>query len=539
MKFQRLSMSLRTYSALIFASVIILISVFISLNIGTRTTRVVTDDVGDALAQTAYHMADKMDTFMWARSGELYTLSQLEGLSEMDASGQRRLLDSLKSNFPMFSWIGITNAKGQVRAATDGILESVDISQRPVYIEGSQGKFIGDVHEAVLLKKLLPNPTGEDMKFVDISLPLTDQRGEFKGVLAAHLSWTWANTVQKAIMTPLRQDHAMDMLVLSANDHVILLGPSDRLGETFELPAYLNLSPGSKGYFEAAAGGQKYLMGYSVSDGNLDYEGLGWIIVVRQPLSTAYQEVYLLQRNILLIGSLSALLFSLLVFFLSSHIAKPLTEIVRATELIRFGENLDIPKHKGIRETELLSDALQNLINNLAHTSGALNAMSVKANSDPLTGLPNRLGMKNFFEELASQGNLPILSVLCMDLDGFKGVNDRYGHAAGDYVLIEVSKRLRQIIRKEELVSRVGGDEFTLVLLHDSTGTDKGHQIASRIIEAINQPIDFEGKSLHVGCSIGGTFLQQGEDVSEAANRADQALYASKTAGKNRYTFMA
>ena len=94
------------------------------------------------------------------------------------------------------------------------------------------------------------------------------------------------------------------------------------------------------------------------------------------------------------------------------------------------------------------------------------------------------------------------VALLFIDLDGFKAINDTYGHEAGDHVLTEVSKRLVAILRDEDTAARIGGDEFILIL-GNLNGRDVISQIAQRIISEISEPINFSGKSLHVGASIG------------------------------------
>ena len=125
--------------------------------------------------------------------------------------------------------------------------------------------------------------------------------------------------------------------------------------------------------------------------------------------------------------------------------------------------------------------------------------------------------------------------MLYLDLDGFKQVNDTYGHAAGDQVLKEVAMRLEQCIRKEEFVSRIGGDEFVIILFL-SRGQDRDmlQAVGDRIISTVGQPIAVEGGLAQVGCSIGGVLWEEGLDLQQVMKKADTALYRVKRTGKNR-----
>ena len=120
-------------------------------------------------------------------------------------------------------------------------------------------------------------------------------------------------------------------------------------------------------------------------------------------------------------------------------------------------------------------------------------------------------------------------AVLLIDLDGFKPVNDRLGHAAGDQVLVSVAERLRLAVRPGDLVCRLGGDEFALLLGEPAT-EEAGLQVAGRILESLDQPMAIQGTTVLVGGSIG---LTSGHDsLSELLRQADVAMYDAKAAGK-------
>lgn len=159
------------------------------------------------------------------------------------------------------------------------------------------------------------------------------------------------------------------------------------------------------------------------------------------------------------------------------------------------------------------------------------------AYKDLLTGLSNRA----FFMEMGQQlfgiamRHEKALGLLFLDLDGFKAVNDRYGHAAGDQVLIEVARRIRDRVRVSDLSARLGGDEFA-VLLPELESTEAMQQIAQDLIASINAPITHHGHTYHVGTSIGGGLIDRADESLEALlARADAAMYAAKAAGKNTF----
>lgn len=158
---------------------------------------------------------------------------------------------------------------------------------------------------------------------------------------------------------------------------------------------------------------------------------------------------------------------------------------------------------------------------------------------DLLTGLPNRrLFLDRLAREVkhAKRNRLP-LSVLFMDLDGFKAVNDSLGHEVGDHLLSEVAKRIIDCVRESDTVARLGGDEFTVILIGANQRTD-AELVAQTIIDALAMPFHIAQHLVQISVSIGITFCPQ--DASSPAallEAADQAMYKAKKSGANRMSF--
>ena len=160
------------------------------------------------------------------------------------------------------------------------------------------------------------------------------------------------------------------------------------------------------------------------------------------------------------------------------------------------------------------------------------------AHNDALTGLVNRENFHNAIaamsEDIARENPW---SILYLDLDGFKPVNDTMGHAAGDELLMDVAKRLRGSVGEEDIVARLGGDEFAV--LSKSSGTVSATTLqAEKLIEALHEPYEVFGKKVEVGASIGIALADKaGIDANELLNNADLALYRAKAEGKGIYRF--
>jgi diguanylate cyclase (GGDEF)-like protein len=192
-----------------------------------------------------------------------------------------------------------------------------------------------------------------------------------------------------------------------------------------------------------------------------------------------------------------------------------------------------------LQQTALqLTRSLQESNAKLQHANAELQQ---RAYADALTGLPNRL----LFEDRLNHALLRLeranhhrvedrLAVLFIDLDGFKPVNDSFGHAAGDVILVEAADRLRAQARECDTIARVGGDEF-LLLLEDISSTADAIAIARRVLETLTRPFSIEGKDVEISCSIGVVVHPDHGERDKLVAHADAAMYAAKRAGGNGY----
>ena len=156
---------------------------------------------------------------------------------------------------------------------------------------------------------------------------------------------------------------------------------------------------------------------------------------------------------------------------------------------------------------------------------------------DALTGLPNRMLFNNrlALELNRAQRNQQKFAVMLLDLDRFKDVNDTLGHTMGDRLLQHVGKRLENILRKSDTISRMGGDEF-IILLPEITGVKDAEKIAEKIIEAIRKPFQVEGHKICITTSIGfSIYPDNGENADTLIRNADIAMYHAKELGRDTY----
>lgn len=200
-----------------------------------------------------------------------------------------------------------------------------------------------------------------------------------------------------------------------------------------------------------------------------------------------------------------------------------------------FGE-LTLTRNKRFskRDLERVEVEIANLMPALRNALQYLNAMQT-ATRDALTGAGNRIALEISAEReiaIARRTNQPT-ALLVLDIDHFKRINDRYGHSAGDRVLIETAQQLRKNCRESDSVFRFGGEEFVVLL--SQTDENGAFAIAERIRNAIaTMNTQYEQTGIHVTASIGIACLNRGEGLHAWFDRADRALYLAKQAGRNR-----
>ncbi len=160
------------------------------------------------------------------------------------------------------------------------------------------------------------------------------------------------------------------------------------------------------------------------------------------------------------------------------------------------------------------------------------------AHFDALTGLPNRLLTADRLQQAMANARRTgqSVAVVFIDLDGFKDVNDKYGHPAGDQMLIAAARNMQHVLREGDTLARFGGDEFVAVLVN--MGDLKAcAPLLDRLVSAAAQLIVVNGQMLNVTASLGVTWYPQEQEVAaeQLLRQADHAMYRAKIAGKNRY----
>lgn len=235
---------------------------------------------------------------------------------------------------------------------------------------------------------------------------------------------------------------------------------------------------------------------------------------------------------------------------LHHYIDRPVRQALASEEVIKVNNNVLLRRKDGKQVPVIYT--ISPIHNSDSQVIGAIiifhdstethkrnKALSWQATHDPLTKLPNRVLLKSDLEQALDKAivNETMLTLLFIDLDDFKPVNDLFGHYIGDKVLVIIAQRLKNAVRNNDTVARLGGDEFVITLI---SGSDEDEITAAlkRIMAAIAEPIQVPGSSISLSASIGVTsYPFDNSDADTLLRHADQAMYAAKEKGRNQYHF--
>lgn len=317
----------------------------------------------ERLQHLSWQMRDSLDRGINRAIAQTRMVADLNTVRDANNSDDiRQVFDNLQDKFSNYAWIGLTDTAGVVFASTNGLLQGVNVSERPWFINGQQQLFTGDYHPALLLEKKLPEIEG-NWRFVDVSLPVRRSNGEYRGVMGVHLSWEWARGIANSLLIPADRQYQVEVIVVR-DDGMIILGP-EHLQETKISTSSLALARSGKAgaIAETWADGRRYLTGYSQTGVNASNSSLKWSILIRQPEEVALATFRDLQQQILMVGGGIGFLLAIVAVGLTRRLAKPLDALSAAIMRQNEDGTIDtIPILDGYHEVHLLSMTLADMV---------------------------------------------------------------------------------------------------------------------------------------------------------------------------------
>jgi diguanylate cyclase (GGDEF)-like protein len=542
----------------LFGGLAFVLVVALSWPLGRMLTEQALRERGQALHTTASGVALMLAEGLRERLREVELMaeaSQAHHIGLQPARWQREIA-WLREGRPHYAWIGVADASGTVLAAHGDLLLGQDVSQRPWFRQALARPFLGDLHPAKLLSQLLPRPaSGEPLRFLDLAAPLRDEQGRAIGVLGVHINWDWAQHVIDGVRSREAYGDGVRVYIVDREGRVIHHPAGSRRGGQGVLPAVPRPQPALLAWLDAEP---ELAVGVPLPRQS-GLPDLGWTVVATQPEAPVLAHVQAVRRTVLSWGALAGICAMVLAALAARRFSQPLGRIQRAAEQISDGDrNVDIAAVVGrqrTREMAGLAQSLATMTRSLMARELEVRGMNAQlesrvaerteelaaanrhlaelAHQDGLTGLHNR----RFADQmLATQLALNrrrggALGVLLADVDHFKGVNDRHGHAVGDAVLQAVSASLRATVRESDVVARWGGEEFLVILPEcDHAGLLQVAETLRAAVASLNVPV--AGRCT---VSIGGAVAHDGAQTAAGLlHAADEALYAAKRDGRNR-----
>jgi diguanylate cyclase (GGDEF)-like protein len=254
-----------------------------------------------------------------------------------------------------------------------------------------------------------------------------------------------------------------------------------------------------------------------------------WFVVARIPTEELFAAVRRFDRTILIASALAIVLVLVIATLILRRVLRPLRHSAELADRMVGGEASYAPLPvERADEVGHLTSAFNKLLASLVASRDEFERL---AHSDALTGLANRAAFDKAIVRYLSRARRhdACLTVLFFDLDGFKPINDRFGHEVGDAVLAVVAERLAQASRQEDFVARIGGDEFALLLDAADDADDAFVELSTRLRHTIAEPIRVDGREFHVRVSIGHSCYPRDAETPEGLlSTADRAMYRDK-----------
>ncbi len=516
-----------------------------------RTESILISSALSNLEVVAQLKAEQIERF-YARAGlDLYTLqdsyllktgvpvliSAVYGKKEKNYGRVKRHIDSRIANFIKNRDIGgvyIVGLDGAVLTkALQDKTEPIRKLSETAFKEGQKTTHFSDIYT---------DPSRAKHYYMTISAPLNDLEGNPIGVIVAEMITDYFfNQIQDSKglgvtgETLIGKKIGDSVLFLSGlkYDKNAPLSKRVKFGDGVALPI------------------QNATNGITGSGMSIDYRGaevfaawrpvktVGWGIVAKINSSEVLKPMAEVRKGIATTGLMLLAFAVLSSIVLSKILTKPIGSIKRQLQEIKDG-NLDY------KTTVSTSDELSILSHNISEIAGEMRErakssemMTHQATHDLLTGLANRpqlyKRLETAIENAKKSGTM--FGVLFVDLDGFKPVNDNYGHEIGDMLLRSVAARLSGCVRDYDMVARYGGDEFVIVI-EDAKNRENLSKIANTILRHISDEFSLEGHSISIGASIGiSIYPKDGVSPAELIRSADTAMYKAKTGGKNRFLY--
>ncbi len=548
------SLSLKTILVILFGGITLLSALPTYWYINHIHTQRLVADRGDGLRDLAKASASVLAANLRERrrEAELLAQSSLFRDGALDSVELSAVLNRTQKSFPHYSWIGLADPDGTVQSSTGNLLVGQSVKARPWFFNAFKDSYSGDLHDALLLSKLLQAITGSGpLRLIDFSEPVRDSTGRLRGVLGMHVNWDWASDVLKDMQPANAVQSKVEIMIVNQDGKVI---HPRAMTDSVALPEALTVrEPFLIGRW---SDGVDYVSSMVPVNDGAPPRSMQWRIVTRQPVTDAFRELTMIQQGLLAAVLASAALLIATVWWGAGLVTRPLRALAEQARAVEAGhEQTQWSTSPVSREMHHLVAALRGMANTLLQRKQALadsnavleeavqqrTAELVRTNEelhrlsrrDPLTGLFNRLAAdENLRSQFVRMKRMQHrYAVMMVDIDFFKRVNDTYGHEIGDQVLQGVAQVLQARLRETDFLARFGGEEFLIILPEIDLAA--ALDLAEKLRAAVESADNATGQAITL--SVGLAMADSGDaHEDDAVRSADQCLYQAKHTGRNR-----
>lgn len=528
---------LRSRARLLACAVIALLSLVVGEILATRASEQVKAEAGARLLQITRDMAYRLSRDLSARAGELLLLSQTDSVRTPGDIAALPALQKMKSSAPCDAGVAMTDTRGNVVLATDGLLPGTSVAAHPAYVNGRNGLWTSNVRQADLFAPVTAGNPGAESQVIQMATPLRDTAGELTGVLAMQMSWQCVEQLRQATLRPHGSVETVQLMVFGPDGSVLLApnGTHAGLSLAAQFTNTEGLAPTARWRDGVAA-----VTSVAESRPFVHFPGFGWRVVARDTHATLQADLSATRRKTLpwVLGAGGLCL--LIAWWGIGRKFAPVDDLEHALQQRRALRHASAARPKRRTDVQQIAAAVARFQTSLKPAHEAAELPDEPSHHDPLTGLYNLDYLNVVTEHLGAEidSQRAEICVLCLDLDGLPGINERYGADAGNQVLIQTAKRLRKLARKNDLAFRIEGGEFML-LLHCPAGEGLALSkvVAARVLTEVQRPLSYRTlSSLYAGCRIGAAIWPtHGLTLAEAMARAEEALRAARNSGGSKF----
>jgi signal transduction histidine kinase/ActR/RegA family two-component response regulator len=331
----RKALSLQVTLGIALSALILLLALALAAGLGAIAMREVSGMAAGNIETLAQQMARELSQGMDDFARDVEAEAERAPLREPQARTEdlRGALEAFIAAHPDISYAGLADADGRIVAATSTLFEGGDLRGRALFEEGRKGLYFGDVHDAARLAELLPKPfNGEPARFIDVSAPVRDAKGNLVRVLFAHIGWQWASSLRDAVLGPMKDRRGIELLIADGAGKLVLAA-GNTLASGAPLASLAAKPPGAAGRTIAWIDGD-WLTAQADTLPQGEFPGFGWKVVSRQPAAIAAAPATTLRRAFFAGALALGLVAAMLAWLLTARMLRPVQRLASSAMLL-------------------------------------------------------------------------------------------------------------------------------------------------------------------------------------------------------------